>query len=345
MTPTSTKKFSEILNEDTSFYSSAIAFNFNTTTNTWQQTSIAESTKELLYEEFCDRYVCNDTKFKRLFIKALNRSAYQYALLRRNELTIFDPLVADYMEEQEIEQATTTSIGNKNTSDSKTTTGTSNITNNKSGSEATENTDMFTAGTQHTTRVTRTPDIAETTTTTGMDTKQATEMSSDIQVSKQAPMSAEYNGATVGEIPNLDWSTLTAQQQAKHSGTSNETNSTSNTDRKTQTGSEVTVTTESPSGSDERNEAGEREWSEIGSTIGSTSGSETATGSISESGNIAQNSINKVISTGRSGLTPQDALLSANTYIRNTNAATWLIKQVSNCFRAVTYDPEEEWLY
>lgn len=345
MTPTSTMTLSEFLEKDPHLYDGAKGYNFNTETNRWEETAISESTKELLFEEFCDRYVNNDAKFKRLYIKKINSLAYRYALLRRNDLTAFDPLVADYMERQEIVSASATHLNARE--DNGTKTSESDGTNNgsKSGSENNNKTNVSDPEVIQFKEETRTPDLTEQTTTNAENSESVTEHADDRGVDKQAPMSIEYAGATAGHIPDLAWSSLTAQRQSDHNGSNSKTGESDETQTHTQGGTEKHESKEWSTGVDTVTDEAKREWSEQDNVADHREGSETSHGTQSENGSSSENKDAKVIQTGRGGLTPQEALARANEYIKGASAAAWLKKELQVCFRNVTYTPDEAWMY
>lgn len=345
MTPTSTMTLSEFLEKDPHLYDGAKGYNFNPETQRWEETAISQSTKDLLFEEFCDRYVNNDAKFKRLYIKKINGLALRYANLRRNELTVFDPLVADYMERQEISQASTTHLNEKEDSSTKTTESDDTSQGSKSGGENNESTNVSDPQVIQFKEETRTPDLTDQTITSGEADESASEHSDDRVVNKQAPMSAEYAGATAGEIPKLNWRSLTAQQQSDHDGSNSKHSENDETQTHTQGGTEKHESKEWSTGVDTVTDEAEKTWNEEDTGSDHREGSETAQGTQSESGSSSENKDARVIQTGRGGLTPQEALSRANEFIKGSSAAAWLKKELQVCFRCVTYNPDEEWMY
>lgn len=345
MRPTSTMTLSEFLEKDPHLYDGAKGYNFNTETNEWEETAISESTKELLFEEFCDRYVNNDLKFKRLYIKKINSLAYRYALLRRNDLTTFDPCVADYMERQELVSANTTHINEREDDGTKNTE--SDGTNNsaKTGGENNSKTNVSDPQVIQFKEETRTPDLTEQTVTNSENSESVSEHADDRLVNKNAPMSIEYANTPAGQIPAMQWGSLSAQQQSDHDGSNNKQGESDETQTHTQGGTEKHESKEWSTGVDTVTDEAEREWSEQDNGSDHREGSEISHGSQSENGSSAENKDAHIIQTGRGGLTPQEALRQANEYIKGASAAAWFKKELQVCFRSVTYDPEEVWMY
>ena len=199
MTPTSTMTLSEFLEKDPTLYDNAISYVWNSETGQWQTAPIREETKELLFEEFCDRYVNNDQKFKRLYVKKLNSLALRYAELRRNDMTAFDPLVADYMERKEVSQANAshTSESEDNSSKIGQSSGTSQST--KTGVEGIDKVNVSDPQVIQYKKEKRTPNLTETTQTTGEESETKNEHADDKGVDKAAPMSISYPGAAAGK--------------------------------------------------------------------------------------------------------------------------------------------------
>ena len=345
MTPTSTMTLSEFLEKDPTLYDNAISYIWNSETGQWQTAPIREETKELLFEEFCDRYVNNDNKFKRLYIKKLNSLALRYAELRRNDLTAFDPLVADYIERREVSQANAvhTSASEDNSSKVGQSSGTSQST--KAGTEGIDKVNVSDPQVIQYRKEKRTPNLTETTQTTGEESGSNNEHADDKGVDKAAPMSISYPGAASGKIPNLDWQSISAQKQTEHQGTASSQNNKNESQTRVSGGAEENASSEWSTGVDTVTDNTDRNWNESDNVEDSRSSSETLNGTKSEQGSNTEDKEVKVIQSGRGGLTPQEALARANEYIKGASAGAWLKKELQVCFRNVTYTPDEAWMY
>ena len=106
----SRKTLSEFLNDNPNFYDEADGYTYSAATGGYTNTGISEAEKELIENEFGDRYLFDDTKFARRFINQINYTALRYANLSRIELTAFDPLVADYLERRQLTDKTQSHI-------------------------------------------------------------------------------------------------------------------------------------------------------------------------------------------------------------------------------------------
>ena len=337
LTVNSSKTFDEILVEKPNLYSGIISYTWSTDQNKWVQTSVPETTKALIEEWFGLRNVCDDDHFERFFRRKMNGTALRFAQLKRIELSAFDPLVANYIEREEISSSTGSHSITSEESGSKTATSEGTSTNSKSGEETTENTNVSDPQVVEFTTSTRTPDLTETNTTSGTSSETHSEDAKDVQVNKSAPMSIEYAGATAGNIPNLNWGTLSAQQQAEHEGGSTQSGTTSGSESRTSTGTEDNESKKWSTGVDTVTDNGGREWSETDSGTNSNESSESTEGSRSESGTNSDNRTVHTIDSGRSGLTPQEAFSSAVAYLKTSSAFAWLRGELEECFMSV-YD-------
>ena len=345
MTPTSTMTLSKFLEKDPTLYDNAISYIWNSDIGQWQTAPIREETKELLFEEFCDRYVNNDEKFKRLYVKKLNSLALRYAELRRNDLTAFDPLVADYIERKEVSQANAahTIESEDNSSKIGQSSGTSQSA--KTGAEGIDKVNVSDPQVIQYKKEKRTPDLTETTQTTGEESETKNEHADDKAVDKAAPMSISYPGAAAGKIPNLDWQSISAQKQTEHEGEGSSQNNKNESQTRVSGGTEEHASSEWSTGVDTVTDNTDRDWNESDNVEDSRNSSETLNGTKSEQGSNTEDKQVKVIQSGRGGLTPQEALARANEYIKGASAAAWLKKELQVCFRNVTYTPDEAWMY
>lgn len=369
LTEHSNKTFDEYLADNPGLYDNVDGYTWNEASNQWENTGVNEITKELIEDWFGLRNVCNNDHFARFFRRKMNVTALRYAQLARIELSAFDPLVADYIEHEIISKNSKTMAG----SSSETTSGTTSNTTNQT---STRTPDLLVTEAN-----TRTPNLSEATTgqTSGESskthggsdkteydgTRSTTQGGSDVttnagssndnhvEMSKQAPQSIAYQGATAGNIPNLDWTYATVQGQAKNdhseNGTStvqhgltengsdgheetktygeteNGTESGSNSQTVLSTGTETNSGTTATTGEDETVVVGRNEGQTSGTKSGQNSGTESGEGSTRE------------ISTGRGGLTPQEAFGKAAQYLKTSSAWEWLAKQLDECFMSV-YD-------
>lgn len=273
----STKTFDEYLTEHPNLYDGVVGYKWYTDGVSWEKTDVSPLTKELIYDWFCMRNVCDDKKFGVMFKRKMNTCALRYAQMLRIELSGFDPLVADYVERQTIESNTKTSTGESNHKASGTTgqdgrdntvrtpdlrdthsnTRTPNLTDTHSSTRTQDLTDGHSS--------TRTPDLTdrETGETSGSNstTHGGTDVTTDNgtakgvhkEMSKQAPQSISYGGGGGGSLPNLDWTYATTQGQSEdvsadnktsttqYGATENGTNSGRNSTTTTHTGNERTV--------------------------------------------------------------------------------------------------------
>lgn len=310
---------------------------------------ITEDTKQALFNWFRFREVCDETRFGVYYPRQINLLAGRYNSLLNIELSKFDPLVAEYRET--LFNAGYTVSGNKDrqtdtsrtgkTTDGRTDTLTRQETeNNTEGENTTSETSgksdgtgkETTGGTSHDTTTGNTTGTEESATTGG-----------NVSVSKNNPQSIAYSGAEAGKVPSLDWTYASAQAQANTTGTANTTTggtSDTTSDGKT-TGTRDTTNgeTHSDTGKGTRNLTGEktltgtdtREISGNGTTEG------TGTEKTTETTGETRNGIEKEIYTGREGLTPQEAFLKAQEYIKVSSAFAWLKSNLEVCFLGI-YD-------
>lgn len=369
LTVKNNKTFDEFLAENPNMYDGISGYTWDSAGNQWQQTGVSDITKSLIEEWFGLRNVCNDDNFLRFFRRKMNVTALRYAQLSRIELAAFDPLVADYIEREIIENNSKTMSGNSSEITSGTSSGESNQT-------STRTPDLLV-----TEASTRTPNLSEATTgqTSGQSskthggsdvieydgTRSSTQGGSDtttntgnstdnhVEMSKQAPQSIAYQGATAGNIPSLDWTYATAQGQARNdhteqgqstvqhgmteSGTDGheETKTYGGTESGTESGSnqQTILSTGTETNNGTTATTGEDETVIVGTTSGQTSGTKSGQSTGTETGNGST----REIATGRNGLTPQEAFGKAVQYLKTSSAWEWLARELEECFLAV-YD-------
>lgn len=345
MRPTSTMTLSDFLEKDPTLYANAKSYVYDTTNHEWKAIPIDESTKDILFEEFCDRYVNNDQKFKRLYIKKINGLALRYAQLRRDDLTVWDPLVADYMERQEISQANAMHESSSEDDGSKVNETSGNSQTTKDGTDDSNKVNISDPQVIQFKDSLRTPDLTEQTITEGETSEDTTEHSDDRIGQKSAPMNIMYSGATAGTLPDFDWQSMSMQQQTIHDGEQSKQSSNDETQTHTQDGTERNESKEWSTGVDTVTDNDERSWNEEDSSTDSRESSETSHGTKSEQGSNTEDKTVRSIQSGRGGLTPQEALARANEFIKSSSAAEWFKEQMQKCFRNVTYDPDDAWMY
>lgn len=271
MTITATKKFSEY--DLTQVYADC--------------TYIDEATQSLLYDWFQFRTVCDDEKFTIFYRRKLMRCEAQYRQLLRLEHSDFDPLVASYHEK--LTQSTNAGSSSMSSETDTTGSGTDTITKNLTDTTVTD----------------RDTTDSRSFSNTGSTT------SKDVSASKANPASAIYPGATAGQIPSLDWSSMTAQAQSEGTGSSTQGGTSSGT------GTDDSTVNTTHTGTD----------SHANSTTGNSQTEQTTT--TSGSGTV------KEISTGRDGLTPQEAFLKARQWIVISDAFDWLKDELKDCFLGI----------
>lgn len=345
LTVNSSKTFDEILVEKPNLYTGIAGYTWSSAENKWVNTGVSNITKALIEEWFGLRNVCDDDHFERFFKRKMNITALRYAQLSRIELSAFDPLVAEYVEREVLAENSKTTIGSVDKTVSGTTSGTTGSQSTRTPN-LTEVIDRDTTGSHSTTD--GGSDVREhegereseqggtdTTSRTGSNTSEG------VQVQKNAPMSIDYAGATAGQIPSLNWGSMTAQAQNKNTGS--ETGSESVQHGLTEEGTDSSTDTTrygkteqgTTSGTDDqtRTQTGTETTVVSGTSSGTTSQTEgvDSTGTESGSGQTHE------IETGRHGLTPQEAFRTAVSYLKTSSAFEWLAKELDECFLSV-YD-------
>ena len=274
---------------------------------------IDEATVASIGKWFRNRIVCDDFQFDNFFDRQLDLVLPRYNKLIRLENTEFDALVNVYRERQ------VTDTGSES--------GTESNSIEKEG-------ESVKSGTVTTIRTPnlRVEDEGENASTSSTETTSHSEgettssgTTSNKSVSKQNPQSISYGSAVAGEIPALDWSYPSSQQQSagSNSGGTTSENDGSGTSETTQSGTNGNVQTTTGTDRSEQRSA----------DSGTTSGSETS----EKERAITTSNLKREIFTGRDGLTPQDALREAMSYVKQSSAFAWLKEQLEVCFLSV-YD-------
>jgi hypothetical protein len=186
----------------------------------------------------------------------------------------------------------------------------------------------------------------------------------NVSVAKQNPQSISYQGTAVGSVPDLDWQYPSSQQQghseseSTSSNSSTSDNDTSTTGRnegqtsQTTTGTEHTVEeadgeksqtgththtgteTNDEDGTDSRSRSATHTETGAETTTENRTGNKNVTGL--QSGEIERSKVNNSTArerwTGRTDLTPQQALTTAMAYIKQSSAFVWLKEELEICF-------------
>lgn len=309
-------------------------------------------------------------KFIRFFNTEICNDQKRYADLLRIEKTDFDPMVSNYLEEWYKNTHEGSSSGNSSSTNTpalvnETTTRTDNLTENTTNSGTSSNTkgikvdDDTTvtynnddARTLNLSNSSNTTDRSnnDTETVTTYDNLTVTDRNKAVNMSKNLPNSISYVGAVAGNIPNLSWTTGTAQNQTETENTNTTsgsvTNATSHNNSVNTSGSNTGTDTMRHTGTVSNERDVNTNDTENGTT--SANGQKTNTGTVqtatlksliskgdSSSMDSSSNSStdeHKYVSTGRNGVLPQEAMKEAISYIKNSRAFDWLIKQLDSCF-------------
>ena len=298
-----TKTFSQWLTDNPTFYD-----------NLLEAGLIDSATVGALQFWFMYRTICDDDRFSIYYWRQLNLVLPRYNKLIRLENTEFDALVSDYRERQIF----------RNSSE----TGTELTSLEKAGSGSDESTRVSV----RTPNLTTTDESESSTSGTSSSTDTASTQSSSstesnsVNVGKQSPQSISYeSGVTAGEIPALNWSYMSAQQQGKSDSESASSSSSTNDRSADNTQDTETSNVNHLTGNDTTNETINK------SRLDSTS--EDGSKSIEKVGS----SIERKQFTGRTGLTPQEALQKAMSYVKISSSFEWLKNQLEVCFLSI-YD-------
>lgn len=356
-----TKTYNEYLNEHPDLYAGVDGYTWNEDEQKWVNTGVTDVTKALIEEWFGLRTVCSDDNFARFFRRKMNVCALRYANLSRIELTAFDPLVANYIERETIENnsKTATSVRNQETSHSDSNTRDSNSSNtNTSESTRTPELTFTESGSDSNASSDKSSDSGSKTgkvESSGSDTSKdetthaGSSQSDHKDINKVAPQSISYVSASAGNIPNLDWQYATGQAQAGDTGSDSSNDTVNHTgskaDESNSTESNSNMHEGSSSGSstreNERHETGNEKTNgkDTSTQVGHEEGSNSGTGSVDETGNSTENGEAKrrERESGRGGLTPQEALRTAVSYLKTSSAWEWMRRELEGCFLSV-YD-------
>ena len=319
----STKTLTQILEENPNLYNSCDGYTYSSQAGAYVNTGITAAEKKLILDEFGDRYVFDDDKFVQRFINQLNYTALRYANMSRLEFTAFDPLVANYMERQILTDETNTRLSTGG--NSKITTFANDYTDNRLETpDVTEEEErVHTPGVTDTNTRATTPDITE-------EGKRK-----DKKLEKSMPMSNSYPGAVAvtGDLQAFNWQNPSGQ--AEQDGASS-------THR---TGSENETNITYHDGHEDDDITRRRHGDISTSDIKHGDGNETSNEQISQSENGAKGVDSREIMTGRNGLTPQEALREAVSFLKTSNAWLWRRGELNELFKYPSYDPGISTMY
>lgn len=258
---------------------------------------IDEASIQSIYDWYQYRNVCNDNDdiFKQMFRRKLKLDIVQYNELIRLQFTEFDPLVSSYHE-------SLTETENANTASSEE----ENANSTTNGSETTRSrTNSETA--THTGTVVTDNDTTESNSESSNDDSKS--------LVRSYPASTVYANAGAGMPANFNWQTASDQEENKIDGTRSGS----------RTGTNDTTVTNNLS--DGRN--GTESETVSNDTTVSGSGTKSVTNTESATGET------RYISSGRDGLTPQEALKTAMEYVKRSDAFDWLRLELEECFEMV----------
>lgn len=314
---------------------------------------IDEATVNSIFKWFKHRIVCDDFRFDDYFDRQLDLVLPRYNKLVRLENTEFDALVNIYRERQVTDTGSET--GSESNSIEK------DNTVSRSGKTTTVRTPDLEDETVRTPDLTehgvRTPELTvedegetssagHTDNTSHTDGTTNSNNTNDVSsVSKQNPQSISYGSSVAGEIPALDWSYPSSQQQS-HSestgggsnssdgtGSSDSTQGGTNHNTQTTTGTDTNTTTTTGTDTSTTTRKGTEQTIQDIVDGTTTRGSDVG----SKDTSLTKSNLKREIFTGRDSLTPQDALREAMAYVKQSSAFAWLKEQLEVCFLSV-YD-------
>ena len=375
----STKTLKTFLEQNPNFYDNVDGYTWEEGAG-WVNTGITEYEKDIIFDNYQDRYIVNDNKFARLFRERLNSTALRFAQMNRIEQSAFDPLVSNYSERQLTEEGNRNIVNNNNKEvngtlgitkeSSHNTNGTVNrtltpdITETESGTKALNGSNNRSLTDRDEIDKSDVTDRDVTTNNTENNTHELTAHDKSVAMDKVAPQSIAYEGASApaaGSLPALDWKYATSQKQTEtdHSENSKDQNTSNGTENedttltqhsegnKTQT--EESTKNDSETNNNERKKTGsETSVDNTESTSSETGKTDTVNNQIEKSdGTISESTggEHREIITGRSNITPQEAFGSAISYLKRLSTHDWLVDQLATLFMPVSYDPDEDDCY
>lgn len=270
-------------------------------------------TAELIYNKFMFRYISENEIINNVdiwelhFLNHLERIYKQYKEYIRIETVKADWMVWDYLE-RELKINDDSSETNSGTN-SNTTTGTTTAADGGSDRKTYENTNTLTG--------TDTSEYNGSYT----DTRSEDVEAGGKQLNKSMPQTMTYSGS--GFPSSLSWADPSAQTESKSNSDTDISENGSNEN-------ETTATT-SRNGTDSGTETYTHGKTTNTSVINETSGENAG------ERNVKSEHIERVRQTGRSGVNPAIALETARKYIKETNAANWLIDELQEHFIYILY--------
>lgn len=312
-------------------------------------------------DTFTNRIICDDIEFTRFFRRRLKATLPRYNKLVRLENTKFDAMVSNYTERQvgnsrvltgENSGTNNETMNGVSTDDASSDSNSHNITSRTEAMENQSNGSENVQDARNNVKSTEEQEAEETSKAIGRNRAEENERESDEvnkAMNKNAPMNASYSGATAGKLPDMDWTHASGQEQRENGTTENESraesemteedgsrvNGKDNEEVNAESGESNKQT--SQNGSEEK--AGSEEQEQTGSGTDSRAGAtqQERNGQNEGRNESAESNLTQEIMTGRSGLTPQEALLKAAEWIKKSSAFEWLVDELEECFLGV-YD-------
>ncbi len=318
-----TKTLETFIEENPTFWQDVDGYTFDDATG-YTNTGISEDEIALIMDEFGDRYIFDDDKFARRFRNILNMTAMRFYDLERIDFTSFDPLVSEYIEQRKKTDGSRTRImtGERDKTGSNQLSGSTTFTETPGVVETEKR--KFTPGVQDTTVNTETPGVTE------------TQINGNRHFEKAMPMSDSYSGAGMGSdgLPiTSDWTNPSGQSQDKA------------TSVLSKSGSNNTANVTSHSGFNQDDIERRKSGSDVRLDVRAQNGASSEHSSESGSINVSEGNDTKVQETGRHGLTPQDALRSAVSFLKTKSAWEWRKWELAILFKAPSYNPDNFWMY
>lgn len=325
---------------------------------------IDEASVAYIQKWFGKRIVCDDFNFDTFFDRQLDLVLPRYNKLIRLENTEFDAMVNAYRERQITGTGSETLVGNTVTNKTDHTDDTGSVTTTEIPNL--KDTNIVTNDLTDKIDKIRTPNLIdeqkgkEINSTTGAvdNTKEGTihtvNDNDTSGVGKQNPQSISYQGATVGQVPALDWQYPSTQSQTHGHSVNDETYGYNGDEYKERTEYDDYQTEKSFDGRLTEHK-GQDKWDNTVKKTGTVTTYDEKTGDdtkievrdkdldttsdiVSDKNDTKSTSdLIREIWTGRDNLTPQEALKSAMNYVKTSSAFAWLKDQLEVCFLSV-YD-------
>lgn len=333
-----TQTFQEYSRNNPNLYDGISGYSWSEAEGRWVETPVSESTKETIMDWFGYRTVCNDDKFGTFFSRKMNLCALRYAQLLRIEMSVFDPLVSDYMERESLENISKAIVGNDKSTKSGTDSVNGTNTNTRTPDITTTENGSNTHSGEDSRNSNNTTDTDDSRTSTDTTKHTGTNESIAKQMNKNAPQSISYPTAMMdGNLPILNWQYATTQGQADNKGSE----SSNDTVDHTESGRSATAFDGSENGTNSSKDNSTMNRHETGteSNVNVEDRSVTRNETSENNNNVNEDTDanRREIHSGRSGITPQDALKQAAQYLKRSSAFEWLRDELEVCFLSV-YD-------